>query len=102
MLSALSAGGSKVTYVWPEINALAMTVTVAVVDSRLPQNWPELLPVGSVDVEHAAGFGAEGWGDFHSQVNAIRGVGGHVGLFPHGLAVSSVIVAFPSDFGPVA
>ncbi len=76
-------------------------VTVAVVDSGLPQNWTEFLPPDSVDLEHAAGFGAEGWGDFHSPVNAIRGVGGHIGLFPHGLAVSSIIVGFPSDFGPV-
>jgi subtilisin family serine protease len=76
-------------------------VTVAVVDSGLPQNWEEFLPPGSVDLEHAAGFGAEGWGDFHSQVHAIRGVGGHVGLFPHGLAVSSVITGFPSELGPI-
>src|SRR5262245_9889195 len=76
-------------------------VTVAVVDAGLPQNWEEFLPPGSVDLEHAVGFGAEGWGDFHSQVNAIRGVGGHIGLFPHGLAVSSVIVGFPSEAGPI-
>ena len=76
-------------------------VTVAVVDSGLPQNWGDFLPPGSVDTTHAAGFGAEGWGDFHNPVNAVRGVGGHIGLFPHGLAVSSVIVGFPSDFGPV-
>ena len=76
-------------------------VTVAVVDSGLPENWEEFLPAGSVDLEHAAGFGAEGWGDFHSPVRAIRGVGGHIGLFPHGLAVSSLIVGFPSDLGPV-
>lgn len=74
-------------------------VTVAVVDSGLPQNWAEFLPADSVDTEHAAGFGAEGWGDFHNPVNAARGVGGHVGLFPHGLAVSSVITGFPSDAG---
>jgi subtilisin family serine protease len=72
------------------------------VDSGLPQNWPEFLPAGSVDLEHAAGFGAEGWGDFHGPINAIRGAGGHIGLFPHGLAVSSVIVGFPSEFGPIA
>jgi subtilisin family serine protease len=77
-------------------------VTVVVLDSGLPQNWSDFLPAGSVDLEHAAGFGAEGWGDFHSQNNAIRGVGGHIGLFPHGLAVSSVIVGFPSDAGFVA
>ena len=76
-------------------------VTVAVIDAGLPQNWAEFLPAGCVDLEHAAGFGAEGWGDFHSQLQAIRGAGGHIGLFPHGLAVSSVIVGFPSDFGPV-
>jgi subtilisin family serine protease len=77
-------------------------VTVAVVDSGLPQNYEEFLPPGTqVDLEHAVGFGAEGWGDYHSQTNAIRGVGGHIGLFPHGLAVSSVIVGFPSDAGPV-
>ena len=76
-------------------------VTVAVVDSGLPQNWEEFLPAGSVDLTHAAGFGAEGAGDFHNPVNAVRGVGGHIGLFPHGLAVSSVIVGFPSDFGPI-
>lgn len=76
-------------------------VTVAVVDSGLPQNWEEFLPAGSVDLQHAAGFGAEGWGDYHNPVNAVRGVGGHVGLFPHGLAVSSVIVGFPSAFGPI-
>lgn len=76
-------------------------VTVAVVDAGLPQNWQEFLPDGSVDLTHAAGFGAEGWGDFHSQTNAVRGVGGHIGLFPHGLAVSSVIVGFPSEVGPI-
>jgi subtilisin family serine protease len=76
-------------------------VTVAVVDSGLPQNWEEFLPPGCVDTEHAAGFGAEGWGDFHNPVNAIRGVGGHIGLFPHGLAVSSVITGFSSELGPI-
>ncbi|TMQ54161.1 MAG: hypothetical protein E6K74_07255 [Candidatus Eisenbacteria bacterium] len=76
-------------------------VTVAVVDAGLPQNWEEFLPANSVDVEHAAGFGAEGNGDFHANLHAIRGVGGHIGLFPHGLAVSSIIVGFPSEFGPV-
>lgn len=76
-------------------------VTVAVVDAGLPQNWQDFLPPNCVDLEHAVGFGAEGWGDFHSQVNAIRGVGGHIGLFPHGLAVSSVIVGFPSEVGPI-
>lgn len=76
-------------------------VTVAVVDAGLPQNWEEFLPAGSVDLEHAAGFGAEGWGDFHNPVNAIHGAGGHIGLFPHGLAVSSVVVGFPSAFGPI-
>ncbi|HKQ97375.1 MAG TPA: hypothetical protein VJV75_05840, partial [Candidatus Polarisedimenticolia bacterium] len=73
-------------------------VTVAVVDSGLPQNWEEFLPPGvHVDLEHAVGFGAEGWGDFHATLNAVRGVGGHIGQFPHGLAVSSVITGFPSD-----
>ena len=173
-IAAISGHGSRVAYVWPEINALSMSVTpskmgelvadpfvavveadqqgsaegsddrataagsepsstvvplftsttplltwnlsmartagsgfdgtgvtVAVVDSGLPQNWAEFLPEGSVDLGHAAGFGAEGWGDFHSPARAIRGVGGHIGLFPHGLAVSSLIVGFPSDFGPV-
>lgn len=76
-------------------------VTVVVLDSGLPQNWSDFLPAGSVDLEHAAGFGAEGWGDFHSQNKAIVGAGGHIGLFPHGLAVSSVIVGFPSEMGPV-
>jgi subtilisin family serine protease len=77
-------------------------VTVAVVDSGLPQNYAEFLPAGTaVDLEHAAGFGAEGWGDFHNPVNAIRGAGGHIGMFPHGLAVSSVIVGFPSEFGAI-
>jgi subtilisin family serine protease len=77
-------------------------VTVAVVDSGLPQNWEEFLPADvHIDLEHAAGFGAEGYGDFHNPVNAVRGMGGHIGLFPHGLAVSSVIVGFPSEFGPV-
>jgi subtilisin family serine protease len=76
-------------------------VTVAVVDSGLPQNWEEFLPPGCVDTEHAIGFGAEGWGDFHNPVNAIRGVGGHIGLFPHGLAVASVITGFPSELGPI-
>jgi len=76
-------------------------VTVAVVDSGLPQNWEEFLPEGVVDTEHAAGFGAEGWGDFHAPLHAIRGAGGHIGLFPHGLAVSSIIAGFPSEAGPV-
>jgi len=76
-------------------------VTVAVVDSGLPQNWAEFLPPDCVDLDHAAGFGPEGVGSYHNPVNAIRGAGGHIGLFPHGLAVSSVIVGFPSDFGPV-
>jgi len=77
-------------------------VTVAVVDSGLPQNWAEFLPADvHVDLEHAAGFGAQGYGDFHNPVNAVRGVGGHIGLFPHGLAVSSVIVGFPSAAGAI-
>ena len=76
-------------------------VTVAVVDSGLPRNWPEFLPPGVVDLEHAGGFGAEGWGDFHNPLQGIRGVGGYVGLLPHGLAVSSVIVGFPSILGPI-
>src|SRR5206468_11926376 len=67
-------------------------VTVAVVDSGLPQNWREFLPEESVDLRYAAGFAAEGFGDFHNPLPAVRGVGGHLGLFPHGLAVSSVIV----------
>lgn len=74
-------------------------VTVVVLDSGLPQNWEEFLPENSVDLTHAAGFGAEGWGDFHNEQVAVRGVGGHIGLFPHGLAVSSVIAGFPSEFG---
>ena len=74
-------------------------VTVVVLDSGLPQNWEEFLPAGSVDLTHAVGFGPEGWGDFHNPVNAVRGVGGKIGLFPHGLAVSSVIVGFPSEWG---
>jgi len=78
-------------------------VTVAVVDSGLPQNWEEFLPPGvRVDTEHAAGFGAVGWGDFHNPVTEIPGVGGYIGLHAHGLAVSSVIVGYLSDdFGPV-
>jgi subtilisin family serine protease len=77
-------------------------VTVAVVDSGLPQNWSEFLPPNvSVDTEHAAGFGVEGFGDSHSAMNGISGVGGHVGLFPHGLAVASVIVGFPAYNGIV-
>jgi subtilisin family serine protease len=172
-LAAISAIGSKVSYVWPEINSLAMMVsvskmgnlmnspyvdlvetdqettvdsgnnapsagatptltavpifasttplqtwnqsmaqttgsgfdgtgvTVAVVDSGLPQNWPDFLPAGSVDLDHAAGFSAEGKGSFLGTANAKLGVGGAIGLFPHGLAVSSIIVGFPSEFGPV-
>ena len=76
-------------------------VTVAVVDSGLPQNWEEFLPPGSVDTRHAAGFTPEGWGDSRSALQGIRGVGGHYGLFPHGLAVSSVITGFPSQAGPI-
>ena len=76
-------------------------VTVAVVESGLPQNWDEFMPPGSVDTRHAAGFGAEGWGDFHSILHAKRGVGGHIGLFPHGLAVSSLITGFPSEAGAI-
>jgi subtilisin family serine protease len=77
-------------------------VTVAVVDSGLPQNWPDFLPADvHVDTEHAAGFGPEGLGDFHSPVNAIRGAGGHIGLFPHGLAVASLITGFPSEYGSI-
>ena len=76
-------------------------VTVAVIDSGLPQNWPMFLPPGSVDTTHAAGFNAEGWGDFHARVHAIEGEGGWIGQFPHGLAVSSVIAGFPSALGPM-
>jgi subtilisin family serine protease len=44
-----------------------------------------------------------GWGDFHNGIPATnQGVGGYLGLFPHGVAVSSVIVGFPSEFGPIA
>jgi subtilisin family serine protease len=77
-------------------------VTVAVVDAGLPQNWQDFLPPDCVDLDHAAGFGAEGWGDPHAVLNTIGGVGGHIGLFPHGLACSSVIVGFPSELGPIA
>ena len=77
-------------------------VTVAVVDAGLPQNWAEFLPASAVDLTYAAGFCAEGWADFHGGINGIHGVGGHLALFPHGVAVSSVIVGFPSEFGPVA
>ena len=77
-------------------------VTIAILDSGLPQNWREFLPVGSVDLTHAAGFGAEGAGDFHNPLIPIVGEGGIFGLHPHGLAVSSVIVGFPSEFGPIA
>jgi subtilisin family serine protease len=77
-------------------------VTVAVIDAGLPQNWQEFLPPDRVDLTYAAGFCAEGWADFHGGINGIHGVGGHLALFPHGLAVSSVILGFPSDFGPVA
>jgi subtilisin family serine protease len=76
-------------------------VTVALVDSGLPQNWPMFLPPGSVDTTHAAGFAAEGWGDYHARVHAIEGNGGYIGQFPHGLAVSSVIVGFPSPIGTI-
>ena len=76
-------------------------VTVAVIDSGLPQNWEQFLPPGSVDTTYAAGFGAEGWGDFHSRPHTIRGNGGYVALWPHGLAVSSVIVGFPSAYGTI-
>jgi subtilisin family serine protease len=74
-------------------------VTVAVVDAGLPQNWREFLPEDRVDLEHAAGVGAEGWGDFHNPVKLIPSAGGWMGLHPHGVAVSSVIVGFPSDAG---
>lgn len=77
-------------------------VTVAVVDAGLPQNWTEFLPEGAVDLTYAAGFCAQGWADFHGGIEGIHGVGGHLALFPHGVAVSSVIVGFPSEFGPVA
>jgi subtilisin family serine protease len=77
-------------------------VTVAVVDAGLPQNWEEFLPAEAVDLEHAAGFGPQGWGDFRNPVRAVVGAGGYYGLFPHGLAVSSIIVGFPSDWGPIA
>lgn len=76
-------------------------VTVAVIDSGLPQNWEEFLPAGSVDTRHAAGFTPEGWGSPVSGHQGILGVGGHYGLFPHGLAVSSVITGFPSQAGPI-
>jgi subtilisin family serine protease len=76
-------------------------VTVAVIDSGLPQNWDEFLPAGHVDTDHAVGFGAEGWGDYHNGLHAIPGVGGHIGLYPHGLAVSSVILGFPSEIGMI-
>jgi hypothetical protein len=72
-----------------------------VVDAGLPQNWEDFLPADCMDLEHAAGFGAEGWGDFHNPQNGIPGVGGHIGLFPHGVAVSSIIVGFPSEFGSI-
>ena len=76
-------------------------VTVAVIDSGLPANWSEFLPPDTVDLAHAAGFGAEGWGDYRSQVGTIRGRGGSTGLFPHGLAVASVILGFPSPLGRI-
>ena len=77
-------------------------VTVAVIDAGLPQNWEDFLPADCMDLEHAMGFGAEGWGDFHAPQHGIPGTGGHIGLFPHGVAVSSVIVGFPSEFGAIA
>ena len=77
-------------------------VTVAVIDAGLPQNWGDFLPADCMDLDHAAGFGAEGWGDYHNPQNGILGVGGHIGLFPHGVAVSSVIAGFPSELGAIA
>jgi len=74
-------------------------VTVAVIDAGLPQNWQEFLPADRVDLTYAAGFCAEGWADYHGGINGIHGVGGHLALFPHGVAVSSVIIGFPSEFG---
>ena len=41
-------------------------------------------------------------GAFARILQAIRGAGGHVGLFPHGLAVPSVIAGFSSELGPVS
>jgi subtilisin family serine protease len=55
-----------------------------------------------VDLTHATGFGGEGWGDFHNPVAEVRGVGGWLAQFPHGVAVSSVIVGFPSPLGTIA
>ncbi len=76
-------------------------VTVALLDSGLPQNWNQFLPASSVDTTYAAGFGAMGYGSYIDPVMPILGNGGYYGLFPHGLAVSSVLVGFPSPFGPV-
>jgi len=75
-------------------------VTVAVVDSGLPQNWADFLPAGHVDTVHAVGFGGEGWSSPQS-TNPVGGIGGMTGQFPHGLAVSSVILGFPSPAGPI-
>jgi subtilisin family serine protease len=77
-------------------------VTVAVVDSGLPQNWSEFLSTANVDTEHAVGFGAEGWGSESATLKPIRGTGGYLGQFAHGLSVSAVVVGFESEFGRIA
>lgn len=76
-------------------------VTIALLDSGLPPNWDEFLPAGSVDTTYAAGFGPLGQGSYVDPVMPIVGNGGFYGLFPHGLAVSSVLVGFSSPFGPM-
>lgn len=76
-------------------------VTIALLDSGLPPNWSDFLPPGSVDTAYAAGFGPLGYGSYLNPVQPIVGNGGYYGLFPHGLAVSSVLVGFPSPLGPV-
>ena len=76
-------------------------VTVALLDSGLPQNWDQFLPAGSVDTTYAAGFGSMGYGSYIDPVIPIVGNGGYYGLFPHGLAVSSVLVGFRSPLGPI-
>src|SRR5262245_50927660 len=74
-------------------------VTVAVVDSGLPQNWRDFLPEQRVDTDHAAGFGAMGQGTETAPLHPIVGEGGYFGVNSHGLAIASVILGSPSRFG---
>jgi hypothetical protein len=77
------------------------SVTIAVIDSGLPQNWRDFLPPQSIDIEHAAAFGSQGWQSCDAPVLANAGEGAIFDLTGHTLANSAILTGFESELGPI-